>query len=638
MMQKSKTLLNLSTQKPIIPTTTSMSALNNICINKKKDNQHEQGCELNLKQILNNYLNQTSNSKYEYDCFLAQLKQKQTDSVFIHKVLSDLKECIHFLEPNLFENLVLSLIFDVKWYLHVDLLNVYSEFLTDLISAYTQYIYKCLTFLIKLFLVTKNTDPGIESKEKCTKIYDFSHMLILNLVKIAPACKAHIIKLVDTLAPYMIKDTCIQEAYFENLLKLANNFPQLRLQILEICVQKMLKIDVNAPRDQIINSEIQQQEQEAMQNNIADTDLVMKHPFADRLDAMILRMFEFIREKCKGKEESNELDWNECKSVYKDLLFTFDKYILSTYGSSHVQFLLFYICSYRTNLSEGFLDYLWKKFSNPNTCPITRQLCTYYIGSFLSRANYIPLNTVIASMQLMCTWLHNYIDKIDASKSYPSIDLHRTFYALCQTVFYIFIFRHRELITNSNSSIDTVKTWKFSSIISSKLNPLRYCLPTITKKFASLARLYQLAYCYSIIDNNNRLTLPSLTGGQSGTNASLRKFFNTTSIDSSFSNTSSTVDSNQNNSSLIHQDNPLDSFFPFDPYLLTRSKVFIDNLYQNYNSAGNDDDDDDDDDDDEEEEEEDEEMLTDDDDNGMAESDEDVKTRYHNPWSEDDEI
>ena len=89
---------------------------------------------------------------------------------------------------------------------------------------------------------------------------------------------------------------------------------------------------------------------------------------------------------------------------------------------------------------------------------------------------------------------------------------------------------------------------------------------------------------------------------------------------------------------MIHQDNPLDSFFPFDPYLLTRSKVFIDNLYQNYNSAGNDDDDDDDDDDDEEEEEEDEEMLTDDDDNGMAESDEDVKTRYHNPWSEDDEI
>jgi RNA polymerase I-specific transcription initiation factor RRN3 len=620
-----KTLLNISK-------TTTVKSTTPIKIIKNEENY-----DLNLKQILTNYLNQVTNSKYEYDYFLAQLKQKQNNGEFMLKVINDLKQCVHFLDPTLFENLVYSLFFDFKFYSHVNnvnLLNSYKDFITDLISAYTQYIYKCLTFLIKLFLTTKNTDPAIKD-EDLSRLYEFSHCLILNLIKIAPSCKTHVVKLADTLAPYMIKDTCIQEAYVRNLLKLANNLPELRLQMLEICVQKMLKIDVNAPRDQIVSCEIEDDIEEDIEIQKEEEKPIMKHPFADRLDFMMLRLFEFINDRCKKNEE---LDWNECKSVYKDLLFTFDKYILSTYGSSHVQFLLFYTCSFRTNLSEGFLDYLWKKFSNPNTCPITRQLCTYYIGSFLSRANYIPLNTITASMHLMCTWLLNYIDKVDASKSYPSIDLHRTFYALSQTVFYIFIFRHRELIaTSSNKSIDMVKSWKFSSIISSKMNPLRYCLPTITKKFASLARLYQLAYCYSIIDNNNRLTLPSLSDAtslmsQNNHNSGLRKFFNSTSIDSSFSNTTSTVDNSQSKN-LIHQDNPLDSFFPFDPYLLTRSKIFIQNFYQDYNSI--------DDEQEEEDDEEEDEMMSEDDGSEQRDDDDEdeemIHTKSHNPWSEEDD-
>jgi RNA polymerase I-specific transcription initiation factor RRN3 len=642
MMQKSKTLslrAQLTQAKSSKITTTTTTILNNeitkvLVTSTQQQQQQKEEEYLNLKQILTNYLNKQTNSKYEYDYFQAQLKQKQNNTEFLRITLNNLKECIHFLEPTIFENLINSLFFDIKWYLHVDILNILNEFLTDLISAYTQYIYKCLQFLVKTFLVTKNTDPTIQIN--CKSYYQFSHSLILNLIKIAPTCQTHIIKLVDTAAPYMIKDTCVQEAYIENILQLATNIPTLRLKILEICVQKMLKIDVNAPRDQIINVELEPQAQQQLETIVVIETPIMKHPFGDRLDAMMVKIFEFIRVKCNS---NNELDWEECKLVYKDLLFTFDKYILSTYGSSHVQFLLFYICSYRTNLSEGFLDYLWKKFSNPNTCPITRQLCTYYIGSFLSRANYIPLSTVIASMQLMCTWLHNYVDKIDASKSYPNIDLHRTFYALCQTVFYIFIFRHHELMVASN--VETVKLWKFCAIVSNKLNPLRFCLPTITKKFASLARLYQLAYCYTIIDTNNRLTLPSM--GDTGlagchnhaSNASLRKFFNNTSIDSSFTNTTSTVD-NSHSVNLIHQDNPLDSFFPFDPYLLTRSKVFIESFYQNYNSVNDDDNDGDGDDD------EDDEMITDEEiDEDIADSDDDDvvdEKVHHNPWSEDDEI
>lgn len=82
----------------------------------------------------------------------------------------------------------------------------------------------------------------------------------------------------------------------------------------------------------------------------------MKLPFADRLDVMMAKLFDYIRSNCyKDVNDKSSLDWEKCRSIYKDLLFIFDKYILQTYGSSHVQFLLFYICSFRNLLAEGFL-------------------------------------------------------------------------------------------------------------------------------------------------------------------------------------------------------------------------------------------------------------------------------------------
>ena len=42
-------------------------------------------------------------------------------------------------------------------------------------------------------------------------------------------------------------------------------------------------------------------------------------------------------------------------------------------------------------LSEGFIDYLWKKVTNPNTPVMVRQAAVAYLGGFIARANYLPL-------------------------------------------------------------------------------------------------------------------------------------------------------------------------------------------------------------------------------------------------------
>ena len=76
------------------------------------------------------------------------------------------------------------------------------------------------------------------------------------------------------------------------------------------------------------------------------------------------------------------------------------------------------------------------------------------------------------------------------------------------------------------------------------------------KNFAAIARHYQLAYCETVIQRNNRLNLPVV-----GTKAS------TTSV--------------------IGDAKPalLDTFFPFDPYRLEESKNFVKLHYREYQGS-----------------------------------------------------
>ena len=89
----------------------------------------------------------------------------------------------------------------------------------------------------------------------------------------------------------------------------------------------------------------------------------MKHDQADKLDCLMYVMFEYITNVCLENGKRSFLDehhprenvlrlgtvnYEQSKSLFRDLLNIFNKILLPTHDSSHVQFLLFYICSFHT--------------------------------------------------------------------------------------------------------------------------------------------------------------------------------------------------------------------------------------------------------------------------------------------------
>lgn len=159
-------------------------------------------------------------------------------------------------------------------------------------------------------------------------------------------------------------------------------------------------MDVSIPPSEIQNFEDEDMEEDedeaifdmddsiAQQNIKNTTDVEMKHPGAQMLDICMEQVLSYIYNTC---HIDGELQIESLKIIYNDCLYAFEKLILPTYASHHVQFLMFYICSFKPAVTEAFIKCLWQKVSNPNVAPILRQSAVLYVASLLARATFAPV-------------------------------------------------------------------------------------------------------------------------------------------------------------------------------------------------------------------------------------------------------
>lgn len=522
-------------------------------------------------------------NKSNYITALNHLNKGEIDTVNLVNWLKQLRENISLISHQS-EGLV-SAILKINWMKHEDAIPVYESFILNLLSAHTTYLKMVLRSLIDKFMpnssvASKSTEKmlaniGVSSAEE--KIFCHIHKILQNIIKIVPMAPLTLMPLIAECFPYMRKEGHLQACYIYNLLSITKYLPAFRRGILEIIIDKMIKIDVYCPKQEILDAESDMADEEnakrdgnddqifemEISNNKNDEKLhdddddvemekesencSMAHGLANILDVTMQLLFSYIREACYAE---NNLDWDSTKKLYKELLFIFNKLILPTHACCHIQFVMFYICSFRSALCDGFLDYLWKRITDPNTPPILRQSAVSYIGSYLARAAYIPVSTVTACFDVMCGWLHRYIDAQDNNeRSYPDVSFHGPFFSVCQSLFYVFAFRHKDLLEMPHG-FRYLQSLNFDRIVTSCLNPLRFCLPAVVRNFASIARNCQLAYCYTIIEKNNRTQLQIVSRNPAH--------------------------------AILSTKNALDSFFPFDPYLLIRSSKYVVPIYREY--------------------------------------------------------
>lgn len=84
------------------------------------------------------------------------------------------------------------------------------------------------------------------------------------------------------------------------------------------------------------------------------------------------------------------------------MITVFDKVVLPTYNTHHVQFIMFCMCSFKSTIVEAFLNYLWKKVCSPSVASVHRQSAVAYFSSLIARGAFVPIKLVIIVFFVYC--------------------------------------------------------------------------------------------------------------------------------------------------------------------------------------------------------------------------------------------
>ncbi|XP_069956784.1 RNA polymerase I-specific transcription initiation factor RRN3 isoform X2 [Cherax quadricarinatus] len=549
--------------------------------------------------------------------------------------LSQMTECVSLLDRKA-DNIVLEFL-KIPFYKSEELASAAENFFITLVTAHNYYAYLVLEQLFT-FLIPDVDEQDKSLLEKAGFLSEeekaFHKQILSSIVSIhnhVPLIRDKLLVLARKCMPYFRQHVHQHAVYTQNLLHLCSFLPHLRVGLLEIIITNMATIDVHIPRsaltpleddndedeeeveedgnsedDEIFNMTLECESKEQMKIEKDDDEIILKTTFTimdnkdgNTLDVLMIIMLQYVHNVCHGIIEpgkptelgknslqlkytweplqdgkkkcragsvrlsnggenrtigcecgGSEHDIEAIKLLFTELKEVFSNIILCTHSSSHVQFLLFYLLALRPGLATIFLDFLRiKKFENPSCSRDIRRNAMAYIGSLLARGKYIPFIHVNSCLELICAWCSTYLENQERMQTnyYEDLLLHLPFYYACQTVFYVFTFRYREYTENSKR-LELARKLNLERLVMNQLNPLRMCAAPIVNNFAVVARRFQLAYCYTIMENNKRLGIPSahVDGGKYTGNMTL------------------------------------DMFFPFDPYLLQRSKVYISDHYREF--------------------------------------------------------
>ena len=115
-------------------------------------------------------------------------------------------------------------------------------------------------------------------------------------------------------------------------------------------------------------------------------------------------------------------------------------------------------------------------------------------------------STVKACLDLMSAWTHTYIQKTADTCTTADIGHHGPFYSVCQALFYIFAFRHKQLLAMPNGKDFNIHT----------KSKCRICLleTRTLKRLSKKSWHWRLFFSYAIIFewNGNCFSYPRSRG------------------------------------------------------------------------------------------------------------------------------
>jgi len=233
--------------------------------------------------------------------------------------------------------------------------------------------------------------------------------------------------------------------------------------------------------------------------------------------------------------------------IFEPLLSIFQDKLLLIYQSKYTQFLMFFLASFKEKSQQFFEEFLSILISNSlaeNQAKIIRNNSISYLSSFLARAKFLSTEHLRKSLDFLIDFLENYdlieenslkIKKILKSAKLNKEPENSHFLLILQGVLYITCYHN--ILCDEKPLID---------------------------------KIYKILIKAQAFQGFKTISLEVL-----------QEFYRKTGIHpTEIKDFEGSIKENDNNNMKI------ELFFPFDPYLLKNSEVFIRDIYRFWNDEG----------------------------------------------------
>ncbi|PHH81539.1 hypothetical protein CDD83_3554 [Cordyceps sp. RAO-2017] len=504
--------------------------------------------------------------------------------------------------------------------------RVFTHFLAALVSAQGSYLVAVLSMMVDKFRLTRPSSWSVPDFPEIGRdaMRERLHSSLQYLLQMFPAAAAVLENLLSAKFPFLDESMRTHMAYVRNLVQVKAYVPELRDEILDLILDRLVKMDsqmqvdledldddvtaavMYALRDgrrrgldweeeeegdgdgsdsgqdsdnESADSDEQDYDQEAMRVKTVKENV-------EKMDAVLDTLFGLYAPHFAQPGSDRAFD------MFTVLLREFEQMVLPTYKSRHTQFLIFHFAQRHERLTDAFCGQLMAAAFQGSRPNVLKQAAAAYLASFVARGAQVPGSLVRTMFLLLLHHLEQYRRRFEPLCRGPDLKRFHPYYSLVQATLYIFCFRWRELVASAPEAVDPDDAatyvgqeleWigacqrELSVQLFGKLNPLKVCAPVIVDEFARLAHRLGFLYVYPLVESNKRIRLSQFLSSTYATGGALR--------DAGY----------EAQSESFHQ---LDPYFPFDPYQLPVSKRWLEGDYVHWESvpglnAGEDDDSDD---------------------------------------------
>jgi RNA polymerase I-specific transcription initiation factor RRN3 len=487
-------------------------------------------------------------------------------------------------------------------YVDYDIADAQLHLMMALVSANSVFMIPILTSLWSM-LSFESVDAPFEQTQRL-------HAAMATIVRLCPKAKSELFPIMAASVPFRSKPVDQLKWFYRHCLEVVRYVPAMEAQVLEFLIEKSLEMDVEIKIDEGGEAEIDtdysffqlDMDSDAhslrrRQLNEVNVKESIVNDMAEKLDSLMFLLLEYVEQSCAGNADL-------IREKYRILAQFFESSIIITHKSKFVQFLIVHVCGLENKALESASckndqspAILYRKFASslihvivdPYRATDTRQAAACYLASFVSRASFVCEETCCESVCALLRWGEAYMQSLDslsvhAADAREQCNFHSLFYTISQAAFYIMCFRGVEAIEfyrkSTKPSSDgfaqpehlDISPERWTSLCSHPLQPLRYCLESVRNEFLELSKFCHLinaiVYCQLAQDENNVVKRNKRQVTPIATPATLEKERLSGGV-----------------GGLGKGTNPLDSFFPFDPYLLRKSHVFVDPFYNHWNGS-----------------------------------------------------